>query len=62
MTVRHLLVVAALEFEVKNALVFQQENQVRTPRQGNRQFAVQDLPHGNAAGQLIQQARVVALE
>jgi hypothetical protein len=47
---------------MKNAFVFQQKNQIRAPRQGNGQFAVQDLTHGNAAGKLIQEAWVVSLE
>ena len=47
---------------MKNAFVLQQENQIRAPRQGNGQFAIQDLTHGNAASKVIQEARVVALE
>jgi hypothetical protein len=51
-----------LEFQMKNAFVFQKKYQIGAARQGDGQFSIQDLAHGNAAGEFIQKAGVLPLE
>ena len=61
-TVRHVLVVGALELKVKDRFVFEQQHQIRAPLQDFGQIHVQKCPDLHATGQLVQQARMIFLE
>jgi hypothetical protein len=54
---RHVAVIRTLEFEVENAPVGEQQNQVGPPFLHQRKLRVQKLAYRYAARQLIQQTR-----
>lgn len=60
--VRHVLVVGALELDVEDYSVLQQQHQIRSPLQDFGQVYVQERLDLYAASQLVQQARMILLE
>ena len=62
LAVGHILVVAALEFNVEDGSIRQQQHQVCSTLFDPGQFDAQHFPYGNPSSQLVQQARMIPLE